>query len=224
MRTPEDRGKAAALLASGKVSACLPEQYSGDLRKLRERAGQDPEETQRLLREIPGIGSVGADIFLRGAQGVRPKAAPYFDGKAVQGAARLGLPDSPRTGPARGPRRPSRPRRRSGALGTRQARTRRHHRTRRRPLTKERVLAPGNRGPARSRPADVDSGRVPPAGTHVPFRHPQRGVGQVGVAVGDHVTGRTATTERAITAPPAEPSLHPGRFRVERERDRDRDR
>ncbi len=71
------------------------ERYGGDLRELREKAGGDLDECRRLLRELPGIGPVGADIFLREVQSVWPQAAPYFDGKAVQGARRLGLPDSP---------------------------------------------------------------------------------------------------------------------------------
>ncbi|MDI5968862.1 endonuclease [Streptomyces sp. SL13] len=80
----------------GDGAELLLEQYGGDLRNLRDRAGEDVEEEKRLLREMPGVGPVGADIFLREAQGVWPEAAPYFDGKAVQGATRLGLPESPR--------------------------------------------------------------------------------------------------------------------------------
>jgi len=73
------------------------DRYGGDLRKLREKAGGDIEESKRLLQEaMPGLGPVGADIFLREAQGVWPEVAPYFDGKTVQGAERLGLPQSPR--------------------------------------------------------------------------------------------------------------------------------
>jgi hypothetical protein len=47
------------------------------------------------LREFPGIGPSGADIFLREAQAVWPEAAPYFDGKALQGAEAVGLPTGP---------------------------------------------------------------------------------------------------------------------------------
>ncbi|MGW4911870.1 endonuclease [Streptomyces sp. NPDC004270] len=77
------------------VADRLLERYGGDLRKLREAAGGDVEECKRLLRELPGMGPVGVDIFLREAQGVWPEVAPYFDAKALQGAARLGLPESP---------------------------------------------------------------------------------------------------------------------------------
>ncbi|MEU2332724.1 endonuclease [Streptomyces sp. NPDC013172] len=79
----------------GEAADQLLERYDGDLRKLREAAGGDVAECRRLLRELPGIGPTGADIFLREVQGVWPEAAPYFDAKALQGAERLGLPTSP---------------------------------------------------------------------------------------------------------------------------------
>jgi endonuclease III len=80
----------------GDGAELLLERYGGDLRELRDQAGGDVEECKRLLRELPGVGPAGADIFLREAQGVWPEAAPYFDAKALQGAERLGLPESPR--------------------------------------------------------------------------------------------------------------------------------
>ncbi len=80
----------------GDGARMLLERYDGDLRKLREEAGGDLAEDQRLLQELPGLGPVGADIFLREAQAVWPEAAPYFDRKARQGARRIGLPESPR--------------------------------------------------------------------------------------------------------------------------------
>ncbi|UCM91344.1 endonuclease [Streptomyces marincola] len=67
------------------------DRYGGDLRRLR---GPD---AARRLREFPGIGPLGADIFLREAQAVWPEYAPYIDGKARAGAERVGLPRSPRT-------------------------------------------------------------------------------------------------------------------------------
>ncbi|MER6678503.1 endonuclease [Streptomyces sp. NPDC000983] len=78
----------------GDAADRLLERYGGDLRKLREAAAGDVEECKRLLRDLPGIGPTGADIFLREVQGVWPEAAPYFDAKVLQGAARIGLPDS----------------------------------------------------------------------------------------------------------------------------------
>lgn len=71
------------------------ERYGSDLRRLRERAHGDVAEIKRELREFPGLGPAGADIFLREAQSVWPEAAPYLDDKALEGARRLDLPDSP---------------------------------------------------------------------------------------------------------------------------------
>lgn len=74
----------------GKGAELLLERHGGDLRRLRE----EPDPRKALL-EIPGIGPVGADIFLRDVQGVWPEFAPYIDRKALDGARRLGLPASP---------------------------------------------------------------------------------------------------------------------------------
>ncbi|NGO72638.1 hypothetical protein [Streptomyces boncukensis] len=77
----------------GEGAELLLREYGGDLRRLRERAGSGGVE--RALREVPGIGPVGAAIFLREAQEVWPRLRPYLDAKALQGAGRLGLPESP---------------------------------------------------------------------------------------------------------------------------------
>lgn len=74
----------------GDGAELLLREYHGDLRKLRE----DPEPRKRL-QEVPGIGPTGANIFLREAQGVWPEFAPLIDPKALKGAKRLGLPESP---------------------------------------------------------------------------------------------------------------------------------
>lgn len=71
------------------------ERYGGDLRRIREQADGDIGELRRELREFPGVGPAGADIFLREAQRVWPEIAPYLDDKALEGARRLGLPDTP---------------------------------------------------------------------------------------------------------------------------------
>lgn len=74
----------------GEAAELVLREYRGDLRRMRE-AG-DP---RKLLRDIPGIGPSGVDIFLREVQGVWPESAPYFDRKALDGAERVGLPQSP---------------------------------------------------------------------------------------------------------------------------------
>ncbi|OUC96279.1 endonuclease [Streptomyces swartbergensis] len=76
----------------GEAAELLNERWGGDLRRLRREADGKVSELRHLLQEFPGIGPAGADIFLREAQGVWPEAAPYLDGKALQGAERLKLP------------------------------------------------------------------------------------------------------------------------------------
>ncbi|MDJ1131339.1 hypothetical protein [Streptomyces iconiensis] len=79
--------RTATMLGDG--AELLIDTYGGDLRKLRKT--EDPE---KALREVPGIGPVGVSIFLREAQAVWPEYRPCLDRKALQGAAKLGLPES----------------------------------------------------------------------------------------------------------------------------------
>ncbi|HYZ38388.1 MAG TPA: endonuclease [Pseudonocardiaceae bacterium] len=76
----------------GEAAALLLERWNGDLRKLRDEAGADPQRIRELLTEFKGIGPVGADIFLREVQGVWPQVAPYLDDRVRRGAERIGLP------------------------------------------------------------------------------------------------------------------------------------
>lgn len=76
----------------GRGAGLVLENHGGDLRRLRE----DPDPAKRL-REIPGIGPTGADIFLREVQGIWPEHAPFIDRKAQDGAERLSLPTAPRS-------------------------------------------------------------------------------------------------------------------------------
>ncbi|MHC3467705.1 HhH-GDP family DNA glycosylase [Streptomyces sp. 7R007] len=79
----------------GDGAELLIERWGGDLRRMRKEADGDIDALRRLLQEVPGIGPAGADIFLREVQSVWPEAAPYLDAKALDGAARLGLPKDP---------------------------------------------------------------------------------------------------------------------------------
>ena len=79
----------------GDGAELLTERWGGDLRRMRKAADGDVAELRRLLREVPGLGPAGADIFLREVQRVWPEVAPFLDRKALDGAARLGLPTDP---------------------------------------------------------------------------------------------------------------------------------
>ncbi|MFG2628923.1 endonuclease [Streptomyces sp. NPDC048473] len=70
-------------------------EYGGDLRRLRKEADGDLGILRSGLRRTPGMGPAGADIFVREVQAVWPETAPFLDGKALQGAEKLGLPASP---------------------------------------------------------------------------------------------------------------------------------
>lgn len=84
-----DESTATAL---GEGAQLLLDEYRGDLRRLRERAGGDVGTLRGLLRKVPRLGPVGADIFGREAQRVWPELRPYLDGKALDGARKVGLP------------------------------------------------------------------------------------------------------------------------------------
>lgn len=79
----------------GNGASLLLDNYRGDLRRMHAEAGGDLEELRILLKEVPGIGDVGADIFLREAQAVWPDVRPFVDARACRGAAEIGLPADP---------------------------------------------------------------------------------------------------------------------------------
>ncbi|WP_199432811.1 endonuclease [Qaidamihabitans albus] len=84
-----DESTATAL---GEGARLLLDRYSGDVRKMRDRAGGDIGALREMLREVPRLGPVGVDIFLREAQQVWPELRPFLDRKTRDGAARVGLP------------------------------------------------------------------------------------------------------------------------------------
>jgi len=92
----------------GDAAQLLLDDYRGDLRRLRDQT-ESTADVLRQLQRFPGIGPTGAAIFTREVQGVWPQVAPFFDDRALAGARRVGLPDSPRglaalVGPADLPR------------------------------------------------------------------------------------------------------------------------
>jgi hypothetical protein len=73
-------------------AAWLLDTFDGDLRRLRP---EDHEGVDRLLgaiAETPRIGPTGARIFCREVQDVWPEVSPFFDDRALDQAAKLGLP------------------------------------------------------------------------------------------------------------------------------------
>ena len=75
----------------GDAAAFIEDEYSGDLRKLREAAEHDPEEERKRLKAIKGIGDTGVDIFFREVQAVWDEIYPYADETALKAADTFGL-------------------------------------------------------------------------------------------------------------------------------------
>jgi endonuclease III len=84
--------RTATMLGDG--AELLIDRWHGDLRRLRAEAA-DGGDIASLLTAFPGIGPVGASIFLREVQGIWPETAPYVDAMMTKGAHKIGLPDQP---------------------------------------------------------------------------------------------------------------------------------
>lgn len=79
----------------------VQDRYAGDLRRLAEAAGGVSRVSRvaraaELLQEFPGIGPVGADIFLREVQAVWTWVAPYLGDRAAKATAEFGVPHTAR--------------------------------------------------------------------------------------------------------------------------------
>ncbi len=75
----------------GDSAELLLDRWGGDLRRLREEAGQEPDRERELLKELKGIGDVGVDVFFREAQVAWDELVPFADRRALTGASELGL-------------------------------------------------------------------------------------------------------------------------------------
>lgn len=78
----------------GDAAQLLVDKYQGDLRNLREEAEREVTKEKKLLTQFKGIGSVGADIFLREVQGVWDEVYPYADQRVLKAAKQLNLSSS----------------------------------------------------------------------------------------------------------------------------------
>ena len=76
----------------GDSADLLSSQWHGDLRKLHDESGGEMHVIASWLTGFPGIGPVGASIFLREVQDMWPSVAPYVDAKVTSGAHRVRLP------------------------------------------------------------------------------------------------------------------------------------
>src|SRR5215218_6051123 len=76
----------------GDLTDHLLDRYGGDLRKLRDDAGRDPQAERKLLKEFKGLGDVGVDIFFREVQVAWDELHPFADRRALDAAGRLRLP------------------------------------------------------------------------------------------------------------------------------------
>ena len=80
----------ATRLAEG--ADLLHDRFGGDLRSLDGVSDCDASAVAKSLQAIPGIGPVGAEIFLREVQAVWPWLRPYLGSRASDAAKQLGLP------------------------------------------------------------------------------------------------------------------------------------
>ncbi|GKZ30439.1 hypothetical protein AbraIFM66950_009147 [Aspergillus brasiliensis] len=75
----------------GDLAEFVNEKYDGDLNNLLKKAHNDRDETRKLIKEIKGLGDLGADLFFNNAQAVWPSLAPFIDGRSLETADKVGL-------------------------------------------------------------------------------------------------------------------------------------
>lgn len=80
-----------------KQARWLLDTYDGDLRRLGESAEREAGRCHQLLEEVPGLGPVGASIYLREVQAVWHWLRPYADDKVRAAARDIGIPHSVRS-------------------------------------------------------------------------------------------------------------------------------
>ncbi|GAA4912857.1 hypothetical protein EV188_110228 [Actinomycetospora succinea] len=84
---------AAATLVA--LASSLAATWDGDLRTLRDEAGQDPARERALLTDLPGVDDGVADVFFREVQALWDEVSPFADARALRAAAALGLGECP---------------------------------------------------------------------------------------------------------------------------------
>ncbi|QWC85146.1 endonuclease [Nocardioidaceae bacterium] len=76
------------------TAAHVVERWDDDLRGMREVADGDAGRLAELVAECPGIGPVGARIFVREVQTIWTELQPYADEHVLELAAAAGLPET----------------------------------------------------------------------------------------------------------------------------------
>ena len=77
--------------AFGELAEFIESKYGGDLNDLISTASKDPIEIRAAIKDIKGLGDVGADIFFDTAQGVVPSLAPFLDPRSKKTAEAIGI-------------------------------------------------------------------------------------------------------------------------------------
>ena len=77
------------------LSRMVLDEYDGDLRRIRPSGENAVDDLAETIASFPRIGPTGARIFCREVQDVWPEVRPYFDGRALKSADKLGLPTDP---------------------------------------------------------------------------------------------------------------------------------
>ncbi|RAH86515.1 hypothetical protein BO86DRAFT_385360 [Aspergillus japonicus CBS 114.51] len=75
----------------GEMVELVNDKYAGDLNNLLKKAKNDRKKTRQLIKEIKGLGDLGADLFLNNVQSVWPSMAPFLDGRSLETADKVGL-------------------------------------------------------------------------------------------------------------------------------------
>ncbi|KAF5859999.1 hypothetical protein ETB97_002138 [Aspergillus alliaceus] len=75
----------------GELAELVDQKYDGDLNNLLEEAHHDREQVRELIKEIKGLGDLGADLFFNNVQSVWPSIAPFVDRRSLQTADQVGI-------------------------------------------------------------------------------------------------------------------------------------
>ncbi|KAJ5690395.1 hypothetical protein N7462_004787 [Penicillium macrosclerotiorum] len=75
----------------GNLAELVNNKYDGDLNQLLEGSHGHTEEIQRRMKEIKGIGDLGAELFLDQVHSVWPSVAPFLDSRSLKTAEEIGI-------------------------------------------------------------------------------------------------------------------------------------